>query len=181
MAAQCLGRRRRNGLASLTRHPLERRPRLPGPHPAIAVGEAMLLHSRGWRQRYHSEVAKLLTAPPGERQESLDLLFEAVEGHLHSDLVPRSRTHRDSPDPHWPVRLFARAAIYADALVPCSRAVSVEDGMQLNLADMIHNLHRADRARSEVTDATRTERGIHTARNEEIAGQRLFRWVEDGL
>src|ERR1039457_611627 len=45
---------------------------------------------------------------------------------------------------------------------------------------MIHNLRSADQAHSGITDATRTERGIHAAGNGEIAGQWLFRWVGIG-
>jgi hypothetical protein len=46
--------------------------------------------------------------------------------------------------------------------------------------DMIQNLHRADQAHSEATDATRTDRGFHGARDGEMAGQRAFRWVGMG-
>src|ERR1700722_5176782 len=45
---------------------------------------------------------------------------------------------------------------------------------------MIHKLRRAGQAHSGTTDATRTERGIHTAGNREIAGQWLFRWAGTG-
>jgi hypothetical protein len=40
--------------------------------------------------------------------------------------------------------------------------------------DMIQNLRRADQASSESTDATRTERSFHAARNGVSAAQRLF-------
>jgi hypothetical protein len=46
--------------------------------------------------------------------------------------------------------------------------------------DMIHNVRRADQAHSEVTDARRTGRGFHAAKNGESAGQRLFRWAGMG-
>jgi hypothetical protein len=39
--------------------------------------------------------------------------------------------------------------------------------------DMIQEMRRGDQARSGTTDATRTERGFHAARNGESAGQRL--------
>jgi hypothetical protein len=45
---------------------------------------------------------------------------------------------------------------------------------------MIQNLRRAGQAHSGTTDATRTERGIHTAGNGETAGQWLFRWAGIG-
>jgi len=45
---------------------------------------------------------------------------------------------------------------------------------------MIQNLRRAGQAHSGITDATRTERGIHAALNGEIADQWLFRWVGMG-
>ena len=44
-------------------------------------------------------------------------------------------------------------------------------GLSWTSWDMIQNLHRPDQAHSGTTDATRTERGIHTAGNGETAGQ----------
>ncbi len=46
--------------------------------------------------------------------------------------------------------------------------------------DMIQKVRRPDQARSEATDARRTECGFHAARKGETAGQRLFRWVGIG-
>jgi hypothetical protein len=53
-------------------------------------------------------------------------------------------------------------------------------GLSWTSWDMIQNLHRSDQGHSEATDATRTDRGFHAARNEEIAGQRAFRWAGIG-
>ena len=53
-------------------------------------------------------------------------------------------------------------------------------GLSWTSWDMIQNLRRADQAYSGTTDATRTERGIDTAGNGEIAGQWVFRWVGMG-
>ena len=43
--------------------------------------------------------------------------------------------------------------------------------------DMIEKVRRADQGFRGIMDAGRTERGFHAIRNEESAGQRLFRWV----
>ena len=53
-------------------------------------------------------------------------------------------------------------------------------GLSWTSWDMIQKVRRADQAHSEVTDATRTERGFHTARNGESADQRAFRWAGRG-
>jgi hypothetical protein len=53
-------------------------------------------------------------------------------------------------------------------------------GLSWTSWDMIQNVRRADQAHSEATDATRTERGFHAARNGESAGQRAFRWAGTG-
>ena len=53
-------------------------------------------------------------------------------------------------------------------------------GLSWTSWDMIQNVRRADQAHSEATDATRTERGFHAARNGESAGQRAFRWAGMG-
>ena len=53
-------------------------------------------------------------------------------------------------------------------------------GLNWTSWDMIQTLCRADQAHSGTTDATRTERGIHTERNGETAGQQLFRWAGMG-
>jgi hypothetical protein len=45
---------------------------------------------------------------------------------------------------------------------------------------MIQSPHRSDQGNSEATDTTRTDRGFQAARNEEIAGQAIFRWVGMG-
>ena len=45
-------------------------------------------------------------------------------------------------------------------------------GLSWTSWDMIQNVRRADQAHCEATDATRTERGFHAARNGESAGQR---------
>jgi hypothetical protein len=50
-------------------------------------------------------------------------------------------------------------------------------GLSWTRWEMIQNLRHADLAHSGATDATRTERGFHAARNGVSAGQRLFRWV----
>jgi hypothetical protein len=43
--------------------------------------------------------------------------------------------------------------------------------------DMIEKVRRAEQGFRGIMDAGRTERGFHAIRNEESAGQRLFRWV----
>jgi hypothetical protein len=53
-------------------------------------------------------------------------------------------------------------------------------GLSWTSWDMIQKVRRADQAHSEATDATRTERGFHSARNGESAGQRAFRWAGMG-
>ena len=53
-------------------------------------------------------------------------------------------------------------------------------GLSWTCWDMIQNLRRADLAHSGATDATRTERGFHAARNGVSAGQWLFRWAGIG-
>jgi hypothetical protein len=53
-------------------------------------------------------------------------------------------------------------------------------GLSWTSWDMIQYLHHADQARFGVTDATRTERGLHAAGNGIPAGQRPFRWVGMG-
>jgi len=50
-------------------------------------------------------------------------------------------------------------------------------GLSWTSWDMIQKARRLDQARSEATDAGRTERGFHARGNGESAGQRLFRWV----
>src|SRR5580658_7770815 len=50
-------------------------------------------------------------------------------------------------------------------------------GLSWTSRDMIQKARRADRARSEATDAGRTERGFHAVGNGETAGQWPFRWV----
>jgi len=50
-------------------------------------------------------------------------------------------------------------------------------GLSWTSWDMTQNVRRADQAHSEATDATRTERGFHAARNGVSAGQRAFRWA----
>ena len=53
-------------------------------------------------------------------------------------------------------------------------------GLSWTSWDMIQKVRRADQAHSGTTDATRTERGLDAAGNEEMAGQWVFRWVGTG-
>ncbi len=53
-------------------------------------------------------------------------------------------------------------------------------GLSWTSWDMIQKVRRADQAHSGTTDATRTQRGLDAAGNEEVAGQWVFRWVGMG-
>ncbi len=80
----------------------------------------------------------------------------------------------------WPLKPDLEGVIVSGASVTCpagagdGRVAAGEwdaAGFSWTSRDMIQDLRRADQAISEITDATRTERGFHAARIGEIAGQ----------
>jgi hypothetical protein len=77
----------------------------------------------------------------------------------------------------------ARASVTCRAGAEDGRVTMGElDAVRLSWTswDMIQKMRRADQAHSGTTDATRTERGFHAARNGETAGQQPFRWAGMG-
>ena len=103
----------------------------------------------------------------------------------HATATPNgaSRAHRAAfeklRDPlvcRWSQRgILAKKAIepaicqeLLDGIAGGQLAVDVA-GLSWTSWDMIQNVRRADQAHSEATDATRTERGFHAARNGESA------------
>jgi hypothetical protein len=89
------------------------------------------------------------------------------------------------PSADWAGTTAVAGRCFSD--MPCrSRGWQGDNGSvgcgrtQLDVMGHDPNVRRADQAHFEATDATRTERGFHAARNGESAGQRAFRWAGMG-
>jgi len=102
-------------------------------------------------------------------------ISEVWQYHDHAPVLPAQCGHR---------RRQAGAPVACPAGAGDGSGVTVGEldvvGLSWTPWDMIQNVRRADQARSGITDATRTERGFHAARNGGIAGQRPFRWAGMG-
>jgi hypothetical protein len=76
--------------------------------------------------------------------------------------------------PRWPGNRVAASRASGTGHRRCMQDAV---GLHRTSRDLIQTARRPDQAQSEVTDATRTESGFHTAVKGEAAGQRACRWA----